>query len=235
MFPSNNDGDEDGESGKGRAEQQANDSRIHVKFTKNAVELLRETITVFLRKVGRELLEKIEEGDPLSQQQHPIRPEDVVSVLLAFGDDRDESNSNELTDAAADEDKDNCERIRTSGTPQSKSDNRLPEMKEFVRQAQDLLLQRKYLERQESERLKKRKEVGIGSTAQKTNNTVVTKATLQQQPKKRKGKRKKQKITITADMEAEQERLLNASKIALESSQQKKGGNNATSFRVELS
>lgn len=227
--------------------KQANDrtsSRIPVKFTKNAVELLRETLTAFLRKVGRELVEELEEGDPLSQQ--PIRPEDIARVLAAFDDNIAEDNEN------------GGHTKKPASTLSSKNLNRLPQMKEIVNQAQDLLLERNRLEGQESKPSAKRKKTTVGNDNLSGSSAKIKKkrgtvdsvggdgkdllakdatTAAAQPPKKKRGKQKKPKIKITAEMEAEQERLLNASKKALESSQQQKGngGKNHASFRVELS
>jgi hypothetical protein len=218
--------------------------RVPVKFTKTAVELLRETLTAFLRTVGRDLTEELDEGDFVSQQ--PIRPEDIARILSAFDDDDDDSNPATTTTAAT----------------SNPSDETSLKMKAFVSQAQELLLQRKLRERQqnwEAERsAPKRKNIeadrDIGSCGKDGDNTnrtesgataaiATTKPSAKQQrqlPKKRKRKRIKQ-IKITAEMEAEQERLLNASKKALESSQQQqqqqqqhRDGKDATMFRVEL-
>lgn len=248
LFP-NAEGEVESSDTGGDDSKQANDGTsasdccIPVKFTKNAVELLRETLTAFLRKVGRELVEELEEGDPLSQQ--PIRPEDIARVLSAFDDGIavDDENDEETKNSAA--------------KNSSQNPNRLPQMKEIVKQAQDLLLERNRLEGQESKPLAKRKITEVDNN----NNSVVSSAkkakkrgtvdsvgdgkdelakdasTTAAQPKKKRGKRKKPKIKITAEMEAEQERLLNASKKALESSQQQQGNGekNHASFRVELS
>ena len=183
--------------------------KASVKFTKNAIELLRESLTAFLRKVGRDLVEEIDQDESVSQQL--IRPEDVAKILLAFHDEHDEH-----TPASAEqEDSTNVETSKRS----------FPEMKQIVEQAQELLAQRNKLESQPSKRAAAKRKHGS------TNASAAT--TASKQPKK-KGRQKKQKLKITAEMEAEQERLLQASKMALESSQQTTG-DNAASFRVELS
>jgi hypothetical protein len=132
---------------------------IPVRFTKNAVELLRETLNAFLRRVGRDILEELDAGDPMSQ--HPIRPEDVVKVLLALDGDNETTTTTTTTTASIDEEDSNGERTRTT-TPTTNSNTASShgEMKELVSQAQNLLLPRKRREckqNQEPERLNKRK------------------------------------------------------------------------------
>ncbi len=267
LFPSNADGQEVGrgssvastgtdcDAGKRITTRNKSDSvgsdlhpRIPVKFTKNAVELLRETLTAFLRKVGRGLVEELEDHDPMSQQ--PIRPEDVVRVLV------------ELDDNDADDDEDGENTKKNANAHSSTNTNRFPDMKEIIRQAQDLLLERARLEDLESEQSTKLQPKRDNQCAGRTKKTTkrgrvvpaggetkdslatdavakrseMTTIEQQQPPKKRRGRRKKPKVKITAEMEAEQERLLNASKKALESSQQQQGGGGEeASFRVELS
>jgi len=225
---------------------------IPVKFTKKAVELLRETLNAFLRKVGRELTEELDADDLMSRQL--INPEAVAKVLLAL--DCDETTN-------IDEEDSNGERTTTINSNDANS----LEMEQFVSQAQNLLLQRKHREchqKQELERLNKRKNVeidddndvpdmvgsatssnhdkscrnnkGMSGTTAATARKATGRLSAQQQQQKKK-KRKRKKIIITADMEAEQDRLLNASKKVFESQQQQQqgGGNDAVTFRVELS
>jgi len=215
--------------------------RIPVKFTKNAIELLRETLTAFLRKVGRDLAEELEEKYPMSRPI--IQPEQVDKVLAAF-DDNDADN-----DADDDDEGDENTKKNDSGHS-SKTTNRLPEMKEILRQAQGLLLERGLLERQQSGQSTNRKaksdDPSVGRRKKTTKRGRAgpaggemkdSLATDEQQPPKKRGRTfKRPKIVITAELEAEQERLLNASKKALESSrQQQGGGGKEPSFRVELS
>ena len=190
------------------------ESRVSVKFTKNAIELLRESLTAFLRKVGRDLVEEIDQDELVSQQT--IRPEDVAKILLAFDEEHNEHST------SASEQKDSTD-ASTNGIS-------FPKMKDIVEQAEELLRQSKKLESQASKNgAAKRKH----AEAERGDSTTIASKSASKQPK-RKGKRKKQKLKITAEMIAEQERLLQASKVALESSQKTNGGT-AASFRVELS
>lgn len=254
-----------------------NSSAISVRFTKTAVELLRESLNAYLRRVGRDLLEELDAGDPMSQ--HPIRPEDVIKVLLALDGDNETTTTADTATSMDEEDVSNGERTNTTA-PTTNSNTAIShgEMKELVSQAQDLLLQRKRLKRQQNQELKqlsKRKisiepnndddpagggsctKESIGGSAcgmdHESNNSnkntkslaaaaARTTTSAQQQPKKKKRKRKKQKLIITAEMEAEQDRLLNASKKAFDLSRQQQqqngggdGSNDAPAFRVELS
>lgn len=193
------------------------ESKVSVKFTKNAVELLRESLTAFLRKVGRDLVEEIDRDELVSQQT--IRPEDVAKILLAFDEEHDEHAS------AVSEQKDS--------TTASKSKITFPRMKEIVEQAEELLRQSKKLESQPSKNGAAKRKHGEAESGDSTIIASSTSKSASKQPK-RKGKRKKRKLKITAEMIAEQERLLQASKVALESSQKTNGGT-ASSFRVELS
>jgi hypothetical protein len=253
-------------------------SAIPVRFTKTAVELLRESLNAFLRRVGRDLLEELDAGDPMSQ--HPIRPEDVVKVILALDGDNETTTAADTATSIYKDDVSNGERTSTT-TPNTILNDVISygEMKELVSQAQDLLLQRKR-QNQKPKRLNKRKistepkndddptgvdicrkesmgGSGCGPDHKRNfnNNNNKTKSastnaagtTLsaeqqqqQQQPKKKKRKRKKQKLIVTAEMEAEQERLLNASKKVFDMSRQQQNGggdgsNDAPAFRVELS
>ena len=261
-------------------------SAIPVRFTKTAVELLRESLNAFLRRVGRDLLEELDAGDPMSQ--HPIRPEDVVKVILALdGDNETTTAADTDTDTVTGtvtatsiykDDVSNGERTSTT-TPNTILNDAISygEMKELVSQAQDLLLQRKR-QNQKPKRLNKRKistepkndddptgvdicrkesmgGSGCGPDHKRNFNnnynktksastnaagTTLSAEQQQQQPKKKKRKRKKQKLIVTAEMEAEQERLLNASKKVFDMSRQQQNGggdgsNDAPAFRVELS
>jgi len=205
---------------------------IPVRFTKNAVELLREILNGFLRAVGNEL----DDGDRVSQ--HPIRVEDVVRALLAMDDD---DNNHAISD--------NGEEI---------SNEESMTMKAIVAQAQNLLLERKRREIQHKNLESETPNAGAEmenevpsspserrAASSKTNerfskshdakSETTLSHTRHKQQKQRKRKRKKN--VITPEMEAEQERLLNASKRAFESSQQQQGqqGGGAATFRVELS
>jgi len=230
--------------------------RIPVKFTKSAVDLLRETLNAFLRELGRDLSEEFDDDDTNTISPRTIHPEDVARILLAFDDDDDD----EAISTTPEEEGPNGERTAMDN---SNSVNRL-EMKEIVSQARHLLVEQNRrecdfdweLENKNKQKITERNNdgpdmVGSGSgsacgindknssqdegTSCATAKGTVTLPPQQQQPKKRKRKRKK--IKITADMEAEQERMLNASKIAFESSQQQQqpgGGTNAVTFRVDM-
>ncbi len=192
-------------------------AKASVKFTKNAIELLRESLTAFLRKVGRDLVDEIDQDELVSQQT--IRPEDVAKILLAFDDEQDEDTT------STSEQKDS--------TSEKASESTFPEMKQIVEQAEELLRHRKKLESQPSKNGAAKRKHGDAESGNSTA-MAASASTSASKPAKKKGKRKKQKLKITPEMIAEQERLLQASKMALESSQKTKGGSGA-SFRVELS
>mmetsp|Transcript_22966 Transcript_22966/g.51036 ORF Transcript_22966/g.51036 Transcript_22966/m.51036 type:complete len:312 (+) Transcript_22966:151-1086(+) len=230
--------------------------RLPVKFTKTAVELLRETVNTFLKKVASELCEI----DEATTSGHYIRPEQVTRVLLGFDDDD------------GDDDGDDAENDSNDETPYvftRKNANGSLNMEKIVSQARNLLLQRKLEEKEQNAKSKtleadantkiedggntnRMNEHPIESTTTSTHTnsggrgssasiagdvaTAETRTAVAQQRDKRKTpvpkkKKRKRKTVITAEMEAEQERLLKASKKAFDSSRHQDGGDGVT-FRI---
>jgi len=207
--------------------------QIPVKFSKDAVIMLHRTLEEFLRKLASDLVEDLDDGDDFKAHSRTIMPEDVVRVLHAF-DENDDSESEDQPTSGE-------EAIKGSASNPRSGIDRL-EMKAFVAQAQELLLRRDQIEEQQHREESERS--GDGTNDGDAKRSAV-KQSQQQQDKKapptkrRRRKPKKHKIVITAEMEAEQERLLNASKEALESSQQQHqpqqgDRKRAASFRVEM-
>lgn len=190
-----------------------NDRRLPVKFTKNAVELLRETHTEFLRRLGTELSD-------MDSASH----ESMVRALSSIFEGDDEGKTNRKRN-------------------------------DLVERAQKLLEQRDQRDREKQQetnnshgggKSEKGTTTGAAVNEGKRNVSEFTSPSLEavtatSQKRKTAGgkgkrKRKPKPKAITAEMEAEQERLLNASKEAFESSQEgQEGGTVSVGFRVQLS
>jgi len=221
---------------------------VNVKFTKNAVELLRETYFTYLRQVGIELSQHDSINDNPELLIRALTLPDTSNAADDEDDDEIDNDNDNDNEVVSDDD---------NNTSNSNSYNENPTklMEQIVNEAQNLLvLQQQQRKEQKQRREKAMKDENsnknkndnnnnkkksktedsmMESTITNNNTSMKTANTYQNQTRnkeeeevqrpsqnKKRKKKKMKKLIITAEMEVEQERLLNQSKKALSQSQE---------------